>query len=65
MGVVTALRNMDSKSEAEDYERTHVHEVYQEIADHFSSTRHKVSAKKTWEDDNPSKMPMIPLLHQS
>lgn len=26
----------------ETYEETHVHQVYQEIADHFSQTRYKV-----------------------
>ncbi|KAK1754564.1 S-adenosyl-L-methionine-dependent methyltransferase [Echria macrotheca] len=31
----------DAETEAEAYERTHVHGVYQAIAPHFSATRHK------------------------
>lgn len=32
----------DTKPNAEDYESKHVHEVYQQIASHFSETRYKV-----------------------
>lgn len=32
----------DVKPNAEDYESKHVHEVYQQIASHFSETRYKV-----------------------
>jgi tRNA (uracil-5-)-methyltransferase TRM9 len=32
---------MESAS-AEDYERENVHQVYEQIAQHFSSTRYKV-----------------------
>lgn len=32
-----------SANEADSYEEKNVHEVYQQIAQHFSSTRYKVS----------------------
>jgi len=37
----SATINMDMDS-AEVYEQENVHEVYQQIAEHFSSTRYKV-----------------------
>jgi tRNA (uracil-5-)-methyltransferase TRM9 len=30
-------------NQAAEYEAEHVHQVYEQIADHFSSTRYKVS----------------------
>lgn len=33
---------MESRAFGEDFESTHVHEVYDQIASHFSSTRYKV-----------------------
>lgn len=33
----------DNVDRGEEYERKHVHEVYEQIASHFSSTRYKVS----------------------
>lgn len=34
----------EDEGTAEKYEEQHVHTVYEQIADHFSSTRHKVDA---------------------
>lgn len=34
-------------TDAEQYEQQNVHEVYQHIADHFSSTRYKVCLNST------------------
>jgi len=30
----------ETDSEAQDFEKSHVHTIYNEIADHFSHTRH-------------------------
>ena len=32
------------QGEVEEYEDSHVHQVYEKIASHFSSTRYKVSS---------------------
>jgi hypothetical protein len=39
-----------SKSVGPEYEEQHVHEVYEQIASHFSNTRYKVdfSTAKEW-----------------
>lgn len=34
--------DLDQKAQQEAYEEQNVHEVYQQIAQHFSSTRYKV-----------------------
>lgn len=34
--------DMASNENPENYEQEHVHTVYEQIADHFSSTRYKV-----------------------
>ena len=34
--------SVESEEDSRAYEEKHVHEVYQEIATHFSSTRYKV-----------------------
>jgi hypothetical protein len=36
--------NPDIVDHAEEYERDNVHQVYEQIATHFSSTRYKVHA---------------------
>ena len=39
---MSTLASSMSDSESAAYERQHVHEVYDQIAPHFSSTRYKV-----------------------
>lgn len=37
-----ASEHESARSRGENYESEHVHEVYEQIASHFSSTRYKV-----------------------
>lgn len=39
---VASLKDADMANYGEQYEAQHVHEVYEQIASHFSSTRYKV-----------------------
>ncbi|KAL8789384.1 MAG: hypothetical protein Q9195_006857 [Heterodermia aff. obscurata] len=39
---------MASMTSDEEFERSHVHEVYDQIAPHFSSTRYKLTLVKPW-----------------